>query len=284
MRARGNGSNAPEVTRGRWRRIWCVALALLAGCEMKNFIFFPEPLISTTPKSAGLAFDDVYVMTSDGVRINGWYVPAPPTADGSTVTLLWFHGNAGNLSDRVHQLRQLHDRLGVDIFMIDYREYGRSEGEVSEAGTYLDAEAALVYVRGRPGGLTRRIVYYGQSLGSAVAVELARRSPPDGLILEAPFLSIQAMAKSVVPLLPVGALVSTKYDSLSKIGAIHVPLLILHGDQDEVVPYAQGRRLFAAANEPKRYFTIVGARHNDTYVIGGAAYFDALRTFLASLQ
>ncbi|HTP41202.1 MAG TPA: alpha/beta hydrolase [Nitrospiria bacterium] len=251
---------------------------------MKDFIFFPEPLISTTPKSAGLAFDDVYVMTSDGVRINGWYVPAPPTADGSTVTLLWFHGNAGNLSDRVHQLRQLHDRLGVDIFMIDYREYGRSEGEVSEAGTYLDAEAALASVRGRPGGSTRRIVYYGQSLGSAVAVELARRSPPDGLILEAPFLSIQAMAKAVVPLLPVGALVSTKYDSLSKIGAIHVPLLILHGDQDEVVPYAQGRRLFAAANEPKRFFTIVGAHHNDTYVTGGSAYFDALRTFLASLQ
>jgi len=251
---------------------------------MKGFIFFPEPHIGATPKSAGLAFEDVYVTTTDGVRINGWYVPALPTADGSAMTLLWFHGNAGNLSDRVHQLRQLHDQLAVDIFMIDYREYGRSEGEASEAGTYLDAEAALAYLRGRPDAPGRRIVYYGQSLGAAVAVELARRSPPAGLILEAPILSIQAMAKGVVPFLPVGALISTKYDSLSKIGAVHVPLLILHGDQDEVVPYAQGRRLFAAANEPKRFFTIAGAHHNDTYVAGGTAYFDALRTFLASLH
>jgi fermentation-respiration switch protein FrsA (DUF1100 family) len=261
-----------------------VTLALLAvGCEMKDLIFFPEPLISATPKSAGLPFEDVYVTTSDGVRINGWYVPAPPKADGSTTTLLWFHGNAGNLSDRVHQLRQLHDQLGVNMFMIDYREYGRSEGEVSEAGTYRDAEAALVYLRGRPDAAAHRIIYYGQSLGSAVAVELARRSPPDGLILESPFLSIQAMAKAVMPFLPVGVLISTKYDSLSKIGEIHAPLLILHGDRDEVVPYAQGRRLFEAANDPKRFYTISGAHHNDTYMMGGEGYYTALRDFLASL-
>ena len=247
---------------------------------MKDFIFFPEPLISATPKSAGLAFEDVYVATSDGVRINGWHVPA----EGATVTLLWFHGNAGNLSDRVHQLRQLHDRLRVNIFMIDYREYGRSDGEVTEAGTYLDAEAALAYLRGRPDASGNKIVYYGQSLGSAVAVELARRTPPDGLILEAPFLSVREMAKGVVPLLPIGALISTRYDSLSKIGSIRVPLLILHGDQDEVVPYAHGRRLFAAANEPKRFYTIAGAHHNDTYVAGGETYFAALREFLAVLE
>jgi len=252
---------------------------LLTGCEMKDFIFFPEPLISGTPQSVGLAFEDVYVTTSDGTRINGWYVPAA----GSTTTLLWFHGNAGNLSDRVHQLRQLHDQLGVNVFMIDYREYGRSEGEVSEAGTYRDAEAALAFLRGRPQSSGARIVYYGQSLGSAVAVELARRAPPDGLILEAPLLSIQEMAKVVMPYLPVGALISTKYDSLSKIGSIHAPLLILHGDRDEVVPYTHGRRLFDAANEPKRFYTIVGAHHNDTYMMGGEGYYTALREFLASL-
>jgi fermentation-respiration switch protein FrsA (DUF1100 family) len=257
--------------------------ALLTGCEMKNFIFFPEPLISSTPESVGLAFEDVYVRTTDGVRINGWYVPAPPEADDSTITLLWFHGNAGNLSDRVHQLRQMHDQLRVNVFMIDYREYGRSEGEVSEAGTYLDAEAAAAYLRGRPDSQGRRIVYYGQSLGSAVAVELARRAPPDGLILESPFLSVQEMANVAMPWLPVGGLIATKYDSLSKIGAIHVPLLILHGDQDEVVPYAHGRRLFAAANEPKRFYAIIGARHNDTYIAGAEGYFTALRGFLTSL-
>ncbi len=246
---------------------------------MKSMIFFPEPLISGTPKSIGLPFEDVYVTTSDGVRINGWYVPA----EGATVTLLWFHGNAGNLSDRVHQLRQMHDQLRVNVFMIDYREYGRSEGEVSEAGTYLDAEASLAYVRHRPDSSEVRIVYYGQSLGSGVAVELARRRLPDGLILEAPLLSIREMAKAAMPFFPVGALISTKYDSLSKIGAIHAPLLILHGDQDEVVPYAHGKRLFEAANEPKRFYAIAGAGHNDTYVAGGEGYFTALREFLLSL-
>lgn len=263
----------------KWIAVWLGAGLWMTGCEMKDFIFFPEPLISSTPQSVGLAFEDVYVTTSDDVRINGWYVPAA----GSTTTLLWFHGNAGNLSDRVHQLRQLHDQLGVNIFMIDYREYGRSGGEVNEAGTYLDAEAALAFLRGRPDPSGTRIVYYGQSLGSAVAVELARRSSPDGLILESPFLSIQEMAKVVMPYLPIGALVSTKYDSLSKIGEIHAPLLILHGDRDEVVPYDQGRRLFDAANAPKRFYTISGAHHNDTYMMGGEGYDTALREFLALL-
>ncbi|MBI3620807.1 MAG: alpha/beta hydrolase [Nitrospirae bacterium] len=254
---------------------------LLTACDMNEMIFFPEPLISATPQSAGLAFEDVYLTTSDNVRINGWYVPAPPQADGSPITLLWFHGNAGNLSDRVRQLRALHDHLAVNIFMLDYRQYGRSEGEVSETGTYLDAEAALAYLRDR--GDQGRVVYYGQSLGSAVAVELARRARPDGLILEAPFLSVREMAKVVVPFLPVGGLISTQYDSLSKIGAIDAPLLILHGDRDEVVPYAHGKRLFAAANEPKRFYTISGAHHNDTYIAGGAGYVTAFRDFLASL-
>jgi hypothetical protein len=251
----------------------------LAGCEMKGMIFFPEPLISITPKDAGLVFEDVYFTAADGVRLNGWYVPA----SGAPVTLLWFHGNAGNLSDRVDQLRLLHDRLLADIFMIDYREYGRSEGEVTEQGTYLDAEGALAYLHGRPELRDRAIVYYGQSLGAGVAVELARHAPPAGLILEAPFLSVREMAKTVVPYLPIGALISTKYDSLSMIGAIRAPLLILHGDRDDIVPYEQGRRLFAAANEPKRFYTIAGAHHNDTYVVGGAGYMDALREFLSSL-
>jgi fermentation-respiration switch protein FrsA (DUF1100 family) len=251
----------------------------LIGCDMKGMIFFPEPLISITPKDAGLMFEDVYFTATDGVRLNGWYVPAP----GATATLLWFHGNAGNLSDRVDQLRLMHDRLNAHIFMIDYREYGRSEGEVTEEGTYLDAEGALAYLGGRAELKGRKMVYYGQSLGAAVAVELARRSPPDGMILEAPFLSIWEMAKAVMPLLPVGGLISTKYDSLSKITKIHAPLLILHGDRDEIIPFAHGRRLFDAANEPKRFHPIAGSYHNDTYVAGGDAYFAALRDFITAL-
>lgn len=246
---------------------------------MKGMIFFPEPLISITPRNAGLAFEDIYFTTSDGVRLNGWLVPTA----GAAITMLWFHGNAGNLSDRVDQLRLIHDRLRVNVFMIDYREYGRSEGEVSEEGTYLDAQAALDYLRMRPDMKGQKIVYYGQSLGAAVAVELARNATPNGLILEAPFLSVQAMAKAAMPYLPIGALMTTKYDSRSKIADIHAPLLILHGNQDEIVPYEQGKRLFAAAHEPKSFYTIPGSHHNDTYAVGGEAYFHAIRDFLASV-
>ncbi len=251
----------------------------LGGCEMKGMIFFPERPITLTPADIGLPFEDIYFTAADGVTLNGWWVPA----DGASTTLLWFHGNAGNLSDRVDQLRLMHKELKANIFMIDYREYGRSRGRVSEEGTYHDAEGAMAHLRGRPDVDARRIVYYGQSLGAGVAVELARRQAPAGLMLEAPFLSVKEMAKSVMPLLPIGGLVSTKYDSISKIGKIRAPLLILHGDRDDIIPYEHGRRLFESANEPKRFYTIAGAHHNDTYAVGGAAYFQAMREFFETI-
>ena len=253
---------------------------VLGGCDMKKLIYFPGRVISITPKDVALEFDDVYFTTSDGVRINGWYVPAR----GAKQTLLWFHGNGGNLSDRVDQLRLIHHHLHVNVFMIDYREYGRSDGSVSEEGTYRDAQASLEYLRGRPGIEQQQLVYYGQSLGAAVAVELALQAEPRALILESPFISVQEMAKAVMPWLPIGGLISTKYESLSKIARLHMPLLILHGDRDEIVPFDQGQRLFEAANEPKSFYTIPGAHHNDTYMVGGEAYFSRIQSFLTTLQ
>lgn len=255
-------------------------VSLGAGCGMeRSLIFFPEKSIETTPADVGLSFEDLYILTPDGTRINGWYVPSP----GAKVTLLWLHGNAGNLSHRVDPLRYLHRELGVNVLMIDYREYGRSEGRVTEEGTYQDTLAAYDDLIKRSDLDPLRIVAYGQSLGSAVAVELALHRQLYGLILEAPFASIRAMAAFHYPWLPFGGLLSTRYDSLEKISKVNVPLLILHGDGDEIVPYEQGKKLYEAAGPPKQFYTIKGAGHNDVYIVGGEGYFRAMRDFIQGL-
>jgi fermentation-respiration switch protein FrsA (DUF1100 family) len=254
-------------------------LPLLVGCPMKGLIFFPEKRIDATPADVGLAFEDLYLTASDGVQIHGWFVPV----SGAQTTLLWFHGNAGNISHRVPLLLQLHQKIKANIFMVDYRGYGRSEGKVSEKGTYLDALASYDYLSTRAGADPARIVAFGQSLGAAVGVELATQRNLAGLILEAPFTSIKEMARAVY-FLPLGGFISTRYDNLAKIKKIQTPLLILHGDQDEIVPYAQGRRLFEAANEPKRFYTIAGAGHNNTYRVGKEGYGEAIQKFVEEVQ
>ena len=189
-----------------------------------------------------------------------------------------------NKSHRVHQLQFLHRALKVHILMIDYREYGKSEGKVDEAGTYQDAQVSYDYLIDRGDVDGSKIIVFGQSLGAAVAVDLAIHRDLYGLILEAPFTSIPDMARAHYPWLPVGSLLSTRYGSLSKISGMKAPLLVLHGDQDEIVPYEQGRRLFEAAPEPKTFYTISGSGHNDTYVVGGPAYFEVMARFVESLS
>ena len=246
-------------------------------------IYAPNRTIEATPLREGLAYEEVWFTTGDGVRLHGWLVPAPD----ARITLLWFHGNAGNISHRVSNIRYLHHRLGTHVFIFDYRGYGRSQGglsDLSEAATYRDADAALAYLRGRRDLADTKLVYFGQSLGAAIAVDIARRQPPAGLVLETPFTRVQDMARIVAPYWPFPGLLQTKYDSLRKIRETRVPLLVLHGDRDEWVPYEQARRLFESANEPKTFYTIPGAHHNDTYVVGGEPYFEAWGRFLRTVQ
>ncbi len=243
-----------------------------------RFIFFPTRDLLTNPSDYGLPYEDVSLTTSDRVRLHGWFVPG--TTDQ---TLLWCHGNAGNVSHRLENLKLLHDELGVSVFIFDYRGYGASEGKPSEGGTYRDAEAALGYLRSQRELPADLIVYFGRSLGAAIAVELAVRAPPAGLILESPLPSVPYMARRALPFLPIGRLLRTRYDALSKVPKLHVPLLVLHGDRDTVIPIEAGRRVFEAANEPKAFHSIVGADHNDTYVVGGPRYVAALRRFLEAL-
>jgi hypothetical protein len=239
----------------------------------RNFIFFPEKVHSFTPGEWGLDAEDVFFQTADGVKLHAWHIRGPQNAP----LILWFHGNAGNISDRVENAKLLVDR-DLSLFMPDYRGYGKSEGVPSEKGIYLDGEAAYDYLVSQanvaPGGL----IIFGRSLGACVAVSLAAKNPCAGVILESGFTNMADMAgaHSVIP--GMGAF-SRKFDSLGKIAKVAAPILFFHGDQDEIVPYALGRKLFEAARSEKEFYTIAGAHHNDTYHLGGKAYFDKFEAF-----
>lgn len=246
----------------------------------RMMIYFPERGLAATPDSVGLAYEDVYLTAADGTRIHGWYIPGR-----SRVTLLWFHGNAGNISHRLDNILMLHQRLGVGVFIIDYRGYGLSEGRPSEKGIYMDAKAAFDYL-GSDLGLDaeRDVVLLGRSLGTGVAVEMATRYRVRGVILESGFTSIREMADasgSPLPIPLVLTLFEARYDSISKIGRVESPVMVLHGDRDDTVPYWMAEKLYAAANDPKTLYPIRGAGHNDTVYVGSEGYFEALENFIS---
>ena len=249
------------------------------GMIERYFIYFPDRDVQADPSQFGLIYEEVAFVASDGVELHGWFVPGR-----NSVTLLWFHGNAGNISHRLDNLKLLHNELGVSVFLFDYRGYGRSRGRPSERGTYLDAEAALAYLGSRGDGSRERVIYFGRSLGAAVAVEMGVRHPPYGLILESAFPSVPYMARRAYPFFPIWPFLRTRYDSQAKMGKVTAPVLILHGDEDDIVPLEAGKQLFDAAKDPKQFYIIHGAGHNDTYREGGPAYFDALRLFLDRLE
>ncbi len=248
------------------------------GFIEKRFIFFPEGRLEGDPGHWGLSFEDAYSPASDGVMLHGWFVPGQ-----RRVTWLWCHGNAGNISHRLENLLLIHHHLEVSVFLFDYRGYGLSQGTPTEQGTYRDAVAALEYLHSRNDMDSRHIVYFGRSLGAAVAVDLAVHRPPLGLILESPFASARDMARLAFPLLPLHLLVRRKYDTLSKIDKVSCPLLLIHGERDEIVPPSQGLKLYERANEPKNLSVIPGTGHNDLYQTGGNSYWAALSDFMKSL-
>ncbi|HLA84144.1 MAG TPA: alpha/beta hydrolase, partial [Thermoguttaceae bacterium] len=225
----------------------------------------------------GLAFEDAFFTADDGVKIHGWYVPhTSPRA-----VILYCHGNAGNISHRAELLRVLHDDVGASVLAFDYRGYGRSEGSPSESGILADARAARAWLARREGIAPGDAVLVGNSLGGAVAVDLAATDGAKGLVLESTFTSVPDMAAYHYPWLPVGWLLRTRLNSLAKIGKYHGPLLAAHGDADTIVPYEHGRKLFEAANPPKNFIPLKGLDHND-FLPG--YYYDALVRFLDALK
>lgn len=246
----------------------------------RMMVYFPERAISATPADVGLDYSDVNLTTSDGVRIHGWHVPGE-----SRTTLLWLHGNAGNISHRVDNIAVLNRLTGLSVLIIDYRGYGLSVGSPSEKGLYLDAEAAFKYLTSEVGlDPVEDIVLFGRSLGVGVAAEMATRHAVRGVILESGFTSVTGMAGATRPswmaaaLLP---LLDARYDTLSKMSLIKSPVLVVHGEQDEIVPFSMARELYDAAGEPRRFHAVRGAGHNNVYERGGAAYFNALKVFIS---
>ena len=244
-----------------------------------SYFFFPDREVCQTPADKGIDFEDIYFSSEDGVKLNGWYVKGR-----TDVTWVWFHGNAGNIGSRVEDLSLYHHHFGANIFLFDYRGYGRSAGKPTEKGIYRDATGTIRYLLSRQDLATNQVLYFGQSLGGAVAVELASRHPPAGLILESTFSSASDMARVLMPGLPVHLLVRSKFNSVARIRRVSCPVLAVHGAQDDVVPPSQGRKLYDAAAGQKRWLEIPGADHTNVLIVGGDAYLRTLEDFLSSLK
>lgn len=243
---------------------------------VESLVFQPTRRLDWTPANAALAYEDVGLAASDRVRLHAWWVPA---ASADAPVLLFCHGNAGNIGDRVYNVKLLHD-AGIAVLIFDYRGYGRSEGKPSQVGVHRDARAAwdwLVHERGIPAS---RVSLFGRSLGGAVAIELATHVEPHRLIVESSFTSIADMAAVAMPMVP-RPLVPRLFDSITTIARVRCPVLVLHGTEDELVPFAMGRKLFDACHAPKRFVPIEGAGHNDTVDVGGRPYVECIRSFVA---
>ncbi|HEU4386942.1 MAG TPA: alpha/beta hydrolase [Blastocatellia bacterium] len=260
-----------------------------------RLIYFPSRYpegnwkVNASPRHEGEVWarvEDIWLVTSDAVKLHGWYCTPVRTEHGNATSLpvrqvlLWLHGNAGNITDRYDMIEEM-VKLPVEIFIIDYRGYGRSEGRPSEEGLYRDASAAWEFLVNTRGIDPHRVIIFGKSLGGAVAIELATRVEPGGLIVQSSFTSVADMADTVVPIV-VRPLLRTRMDSLGKISRVSCRKLFVHSRADEVVPFELGHRLYEAASQPKEFYEVKGARHNETYLVGGAPYFSALRDFLKS--
>lgn len=243
-----------------------------------QLIYFPPRYPEGFPSAQTVEreVEDVWLLTADGVRINAFYRSNP----ASKQVLLWFHGNAENIGYGLDHQRSL-ATIGVNILAVDYRGYGKSEGKPGEAGVYRDADAAYDYLIKLRHFHAEEIIIYGHSLGGAVAVNLASRRPCGGLIVQSSFTSARAMARRMfaIPLIEYAA--KSRFDSLQKIRDVHAPILIVHGTRDEVVPFEMGQQLFAAAPEPKRFYPIEGAGHNNLLEVGGEPYLACLQQFVA---
>jgi fermentation-respiration switch protein FrsA (DUF1100 family) len=251
-------------------------LALLVYFFQARMVFYPEVErdVSVTPASVKMPFEDLHLQTSDGIRLHGWYIPAAQPRG----TVLFLHGNAGNISHRLDSVQMFH-RLGYSTLIFDYRGYGNSSGTPTEQGTYRDAEAAWRYLTEQRHIPSCHIVLFGESLGGAVAAWLATSRKPAALVIASGFTSVPDLGQQLYPYLPIRWLARIRYDTRKYLKSVTVPVLIAHSPQDDIVPFEHGRALFAAANPPKQFLELAGG-HNDGFIFMRESWIRALGDFL----
>jgi uncharacterized protein len=245
----------------------------------RMFVYYPSTQLNGNPGNIGLLYQDVRLVTEDRLNLHGWFIPC----EGAHITLLIFHGNAGNIGDRLSWIEMLHG-LNVNVLIFDYRGYGKSEGQPFEEGLYRDARAAWEWwaQERQPGG--EKLILVGESLGGAVAVNLAARVAPAGLIVQSTFTSARDIAKTMLPLGLLLPVTGVRFDSVKEIALVGCPKLIIHGTQDEIIPFRLGKILYEAAPSPKSFYSVSGAGHNDLLWVAGAEYSRRVQLFLSTLS
>lgn len=253
-------------------------MLLVLFLRQDGLVYYPDlpgREYEATPGDYKLPYENITLTASDGVRLAAWFVPA----EHPRGTLLYAHGNAGNISHRLDGIRLFHE-LGLSVLIFDYRGYGQSGGEPDEEGTYRDAEAAWQHLTAQRGLRPEGIVVFGESLGASVAAHLAAQHRPGALILASAFTSVPDLASDLYPLLPVRWITRYRYDTRRALQEVHAPVLIAHSREDEIIPFQHGQTLYAAAHEPKQFLELRGG-HNDLFSMNTDALAHATEVFIA---
>ncbi|HOK41355.1 MAG TPA: alpha/beta hydrolase [bacterium] len=253
--------------------IIAIILKLFVMFYEHNMIFFPDHNISVFPEN--LKYEDIYFTNSEGIKLNGWFFPA-----ASNEVILFCHGNGGNISHNISFIQFIYS-LGYSIFIIDYRNYGNSAKiKPDEAGIYNDGEAAYNYLIKEKKYKPEEIILWGHSLGTTVVSYIADKYQCKCLILESPFTNAVDMSKIIIPFLPLKYFMRVKFNNLERVKRIDVPKLIIHGTIDETIPFSLGKKLYENAKEPKEFYIIENAGHNNIYQIGGIEYLKKIKNFI----
>ncbi|MBN2137437.1 MAG: alpha/beta hydrolase [Sedimentisphaerales bacterium] len=254
-----------------------VSWALVLFVMQPRFVYRPVRDVSYTPGDLDLDFEEVVFKSGDGVSLNGWWIPAKD----AVFTVLFCHGNGGNIMHRLDSINILHG-FGLNCFIFDYRGYGRSEGNPSEAGTYADARAAYDWAVNCKNVRPDEMILFGKSMGGSIAAQLATKVQAGGLVLENSFTSYAAMGARFYPYMPVRWFARFGYKTISYVKAVRCPVLVIHSKYDEIVPFEFGAALYEAANEPKEFVEILGG-HNDGFLVSAKTYENAWSRWLQFL-
>ena len=279
-------SVSPVIRHYMWNTFILIVLTLVGAYAafagllyfyQGSFVYYPERQLVATPEQFGLHYEPVSFNTQDGIALSGWYVPAK----NERAVVLFFHGNAGNMSHRMLSL-QVFNRLRLSTLIFDYRGYGRSAGRPDEIGTYRDAEAAWRFLIENRGVPPSQILLFGRSLGGAIAAYVASRYAPRALIIDSAFTSVPDLAARFYPFMPVRWLTRFHYTTRDYLRRVSCPVLVVHSREDDIVPLEHGRVLFETARPPKDFFEINGT-HNDTLLVTGRRYESGIDRFLMNL-